>query len=347
MYDNEHQLLQDMKDFGIELRRGDDIHTWIDRGYRTCGKGGKFWYRLHSFAPAGTTRRFITGMFGSYKTRKAVTVEWDKESLTDELREQFAREAAEKRERERIEAEQAHAMAALSAGEHWHRMARQGESEYLQRKGVEPEACRFLNDWLRIARRNPAEKPITLPPGTLAIPLIRYDLPKEEALRGLQFIKPDGFKFFTEGFGKNGCSVRLGEIDEWTQLLLACEGYATGLSIRMAIERAWPVFVCLDAYNLGQVVPRLRVLYPAAFILVCADDDWKTEDHHGPNPGRGAARRVAKGVERCEVLAPVFDVATRAPKDTDFNDLHQRQGLAAVSRQLGDVIKIILERASG
>jgi putative DNA primase/helicase len=254
------------------------------------------------------------------------------------------REQAAAREKEQREAEQAAAMAALTAVELWARMSRTGTSDYLRRKGVEPEACRFVVEWLRIQRRDPREKPFTIPPGTLVLPLIRYDLPREEALRGLQFIKPDGFKLFTENFGKNGCSVRLGAIDEWTEILLACEGYATGLSIRMATERKWPAFVCLDAGNLANVVPLLRALYPNAFILVCADDDWKTENHDGPNPGRTAARKIARQVERCEIVWPVFERSTREQKDTDFNDLHQREGLEAVERQLKRTLKFIRER---
>jgi putative DNA primase/helicase len=148
-------------------------------------------------------------------------------------------------------------------------------------------------------------------------------------------------KTVTKGFSKNGCSLRLGDADEWTELILACEGYATGLSIRMATARQLPVFVTLDAYNLAFVVELLRELYPNAFILICADDDWKTQDHDGPNPGRNKARRTAKTTERCEIVWPVFDPATRQEKDTDFNDLHLRQGLEAVERQLTGVIKAI------
>ena len=56
------------------------------------------------------------------------------------------------------------------------------------------------------------------------------------------------------------------------------------------------------------------------------------------NPGRTAAMKVAKLAPGCDVLWPVFTRATRAPKDTDFNDLHARQGLDAVARQLVAVL---------
>jgi phage/plasmid primase-like uncharacterized protein len=101
------------------------------------------------------------------------------------------------------------------------------------------------------------------------------------------------------------------------------------------------VFVALDAGNLAHVVPLLRALYPRTRILILADDDWKTRDPGTmelTNPGRTAARKVAKLVDGCDFVVPIFDAATRAPKDTDFNDLHIRQGLDAVRRQLAGVV---------
>jgi putative DNA primase/helicase len=347
MYENEQQLRHHLDAFGCKLRPRDDLIGWIDKGRHTCGKGGKFWVNLHSFSPRGTNRRFIVGAFGDYRDKRVEKVEWDRESLTDELREQYRKEQAAAREREQREAAEAHATAALSAAQLWHEMSRTGVSTYLARKGVDAEACRYTHRWVRIARRDPTEKDMLVPPGSLVLPLIRYDMPREEALRGLQFIKPDGFKLFTEGFGKRGCSLRLGDVDDWTEILMVCEGYATGLSIRMATGRSWPVFVCLDAGNLADVIPLLRALYPNAFILVCADDDWKTKNHEGPNPGRTAARKVARGTERCDIVWPVFDPRTRAEKDTDFNDLHIREGLGEVEDQLQRTIRIVRAREFG
>jgi len=169
------------------------------------------------------------------------------------------------------------------------------------------------------------------------VPLLRYDLPLNERLRGIQRIHPSGQKRFTRDFGKNGSSLRLGDADLSTRLILVCEGYATGLSIRQAIDRRYPVFVALDAYNLATVVPMLRSMFTAR-LLVCADDDWLSTDHEGPNPGRRRAMAIAKQTEACDIVVPIFRPSTRQSGDTDFNDLHMRQGLNSVMAQLWAVI---------
>jgi putative DNA primase/helicase len=128
---------------------------------------------------------------------------------------------------------------------------------------------------------------------------------------------------------------------------MVCEGYATGLSIRMATGRRWPVYVALDAYNLAFVVEILRTLHPSQHLLVCADDDWLSEDHEGKNPGRRKAMKAAKATPACEIVWPVFDSETRQAKDTDFNDLHHRQGLEAVERQLLRVLTMIEQGLPG
>ena len=115
----------------------------------------------------------------------------------------------------------------------------------------------------------------------------------------------------------------------------------------MATDKAHPVFVALDAGNLAHVVPLLRKLYPHTRILILADDDWLTKDQHTEelvNPGRTAARLVARKVEGCDLVWPIFKAATREEKDTDFNDLHVREGLDAVRKQLTGVVTMMARR---
>jgi len=335
--ENYDDVVRQMEHFGIKFR-DKDLPLQVGRGKKTVGIGGKHWYRLHTFAPDGSTRRFIVGAFGSYRNQgSAEKVEWDKDGLSAETLARYKREQAEARETERKIKEAEAREAALTAAELWASASREGHSPYLDRKGVEPEACRYLPD------------------GSLLIPLLRYDWPRERALRALQRIYPGPRihrrtkeplpqKTFTKGFGKSGCALRLGAPDAPDDLVLVCEGYATGLSIRMALARAWPVYVALDAYNLPFVMPILRELHPDSWLLICADDDWRTKDHEGRNPGQRAARKAAKATERCEHCWPVFEAATRAEKDTDFNDLHARQGLDVVARQIGGVIARLQER---
>jgi putative DNA primase/helicase len=70
---------------------------------------------------------------------------------------------------------------------------------------------------------------------------MRYDLPRADALQALQRIAADGSKRFTKGLQKPGVCLRLGLVVAGEPLLV-CEGYATGLTLRMALGRRLPVF---------------------------------------------------------------------------------------------------------
>ena len=325
---NYDQVLQQMEQFGIELRERKDLPLKLDtRRSVTCGKNGKDWYKLYLFRrdPGKGGGEYIVGSFGTYRhggCSEKVQVDWA--PLSDAER---GRRTAERRaEALHAEAERRAeaALAAMGAAELLARASRQGGSPYLARKLVEPEGCRFLPD------------------GTLVLPLMRYDLPREQRLRGVQRILQSGKKLYSKGFDKPGCCTRLGVIEPGlTPLLMVCEGYATGLTVRMALLRQYPMFVALDAGNLTHVVPLLRQLYPRQRILVLADDDWQTTDPHTgklSNPGRSAARAGARQVAGCDFVTPVFDSARRELKDTDFNDLHVRQGLDVVRAQLAGVV---------
>lgn len=319
--DNYESVLHQMREFGIEFRKIGDLPLQVDRGKsKTCGKGGKYWYSLHTFRP-DNGGCFIVGRFGSYKSGESEKVQIDWKPINDAERAhraavdaaaQAAADAAHKAEAD---------LAATGAAELWRKASKTGDSPYLKRKGVLPEACRYLAG------------------GELVVPLLRYDWPREHALCGVQRIRADGSKRFTKGFAKGACAVRLGDALAG-QIILICEGYATGLTLRMATAHSLAVYVALDAGNLQYVVPLVRQLHPDCRILICADDDYRTRDHAGVlnNPGRTQARKAARGVTSCDFVYPVFPSVGRGPKDTDFNDLHLACGLEAVTRQLGSVL---------
>lgn len=346
-YDNLQQVLLQMEQFGIELKDKDaaSFPKHLDKRV-TCGKGGKDYYKLHEFRPdAGGL--LLVGYFGTYRhggSFEKVAIDWKPMGEEQRARQKADREAALARAAAQRQAEIANA--AASALTIWRQAVREGvESPYLARKGVVGESCRYLREQLVL--RWPAEKAgdedtvVRLVGGTLVLPLVRLDYPKHDALRGLQFIRPDGAKIYLRGFDKPGCCVRLGAVDVAPiNLLLVCEGYATGLTLRMATGHQLPVFVAFDAGNLAHVVPLLRTLHPHHRILICADDDWRTKDPRTgalTNPGRTAAKSVARDVTSCDFVYPVFG-AGRGEKDTDFNDLHKQAGLDAVARQLSGVV---------
>ena len=198
--------------------------------------------------------------------------------------------------------------AAARAAALWAGASASGSSPYLVRKGVEGESLRYLDD------------------GGLVVPMIRYG--EESALVGAQVIAADGNKRFLTGTAKQGSACRLGLVVVGAPVLV-CEGLATGLTIRAATGRRFPVFVAFDAGNLLPVAALLRGLCPDSPLLVCADDDWQTQG----NPGRSKARAVTRAVSAAHHVYPVFS-GDRGGRMTDFNDLQVAEGLDAVARQL-------------
>lgn len=326
--DNLDEVLHQIRDFGITLRsRPDDmerIRTFTPGKKTTIGKGGKSWFKFFLWRP-DVGGQYITGSFGTYSKGgdwQKVEHDWAPLSQAEKERRQRERDAAAAIAAK--EREEAARVAAFNAGELWHHASREGRSPYLERKGLKGEACRYLPD------------------GTLVILMIRYDLPRECAIRGAQRLLPDGQKFYSKDLDKIGAALRLGAVDEATRLILVCEGYATGLTIRTALEWSLPVFVSFDAGNLEHVVPLLRRLYPQIRILICADDDFLTRDPTTKklnNPGRTTARRIMRRVEACEVTYPIFKPETRVKGDTDFDDLRIREGIEVCARQLRHTIK--------
>jgi putative DNA primase/helicase len=215
----------------------------------------------------------------------------------------------------------------------WRAALREGTSPYVVKKGIaQPEGVRYT------------------PEGGLLLPMMRYDLPREQSMKGLQTIGSEGTKKFTFGVAKTGCSSRLGLL-EVGKPLIVCEGWATGMSLRMAQEaifgsRKVPVFVAFDAYNLVSVVDHLYAMHRSSPILICADDDHATQvAGMASNTGKIQAQMARdavqdQGARRVMYTAPVFS-KPRGPKDTDFNDLQRLEGLAEVSAQLGMALEIL------
>lgn len=215
----------------------------------------------------------------------------------------------------------------------WRSAVPEGVSAYATRKGIDkPESCRYLPESAG---------------GGLVLPMLRYDLPRELALKGVQIIRDDGSKKFTYGMEKPGTACRLG-LPVVGEPVFVCEGYATGMSIRMALDRRYPVFVAWDAYNLPLVVEAIYLLLPSCPIVICEDDDWKTTTKGvANNVGRIQAQIAMDSVmdagARLVVRSyPVFG-PQRGDKDTDFNDLHRLEGLSEVHKQLEVALDVLRE----
>ena len=177
---------------------------------------------------------------------------------------------------------------------------------YCKRKKVEPVGLRIDDD------------------GCLLVPVKNED----GKLVSLQFIKPDGNKRFLKGSRVKGCHhwVTTPKQAEDGNTICVCEGWATGESIYQATRYA--VVVSFNASNLAAVAKWVHQRYPDSRVVICADDDWKTDGNPGVREAKKAAR-VVNGL----VAVPEFG-KDRADGETDFNNMLNAFGAKEVKRAI-------------
>lgn len=141
-------------------------------------------------------------------------------------------------------------------------------------------------------------------------------------LWGYQRITADGKKFFQAGQRVAATFYTIGKF-EGAKTIYIVEGFATGSSVFEATRQ--PVVVAFNASNLVAVARSIRQRYPDITLIICGDDDFKTEG----NPGRTKAEEAAK-LAYASAIFPAFS----GEQGTDFNDLHCLEGIEAVKAQL-------------
>ncbi len=147
-------------------------------------------------------------------------------------------------------------------------------------------------------------------------------------LWSLQHIYPDKRekdKLFLEGGKKNGYFHTFGECSG-TRII--CEGVATAASLHEATGHC--THSVFDCGNLLPAAKAIYAKYPDDQFIIAGDDDHLTKG----NPGRTKALEAAQAVKG-RVAFPEFG-PNRSDKATDFNDLHQQEGLKAVRKGLGN-----------
>lgn len=322
----EHQIIdqfrQAMADAGLKtddaIKPDGDLHRFHVEGDSKGSKNG--WYVLF-------TDGIPAGSFGSWKGTEGTWRADGGEQLTpDESRKLRDRVEAAKRERERQERERheavaAHAQQIWDAGRDIDGQAH----PYLERKGVDAYGLR-IGEW---------------PNGMTALLVPVLDtmgkLWSLQAIFANKAPKLGRDKDFLAGGRKRGCFFSIGTPPTaGAGVIVLCEGYATGASIHRATGHF--VVMAFDAYNLKNVAYELRRRWPACQLVVAADNDrWTVPTPENPNaienPGVTFANQLAEAIPtRVAVVVPEFqDLATRP---TDFNDLHQLEGLDAVRRQI-------------
>ena len=260
--------------------------------FATNGKSsdGAGWYCLHA-------DNLPAGAFGDW--RQGVSHTWcskDSATMTQQEREAYRQRMQQIQAQHEAERAQRHESARDRANRLWGESSPAVDHAYLTAKGVQGYGLRQTGDMLLVPLRDAS--------GTL---------------HSLQTIGADGQKRFLSCGKVQGCYHAIGQPDE---RIIICEGFATGASIHMATGQA--VACAMNAGNLQTVAMALHAKYRSLQIVIAADDDYATAG----NPGMTAARQAALSVGGM-VAVPLFD-ANRPAKATDFNDLHQAQGLEAV-----------------
>ena len=193
--------------------------------------------------------------------------------------------------------------AAKAAQAQWAKFSAEGESPYLKRKAVDALGVTFDSSLVCVPLRD-----------------------ENNVLWSFQTIKPDGEKRFFPGGRIAGCFHLIGTAQHGAPLLI-CEGYATGATLHAATGAA--VACAMNCGNIGAVAEALKKRYPKARLVICADDDARTQRERGTNPGVQAAEEVATRL-KCQWLKP----EGLAEGATDFNDLAAARGIDEVKSQL-------------
>jgi len=279
------------------------------------------WYKLFTMGD------LLTGAYGIWsaddpQSFKVEIQKADRKQLTtDQL---AAIKAKQESDRKRAEAEREKEIeeAAHKAARWWRALQDAGASGYMAKKGF--DATELFG-----ARISPS--------GNLVVPV--QDTTGKTF--GLQVIFPEKNRhgrdkdFTPPGLAKKGHFFQIGLVQRGG-IVLMCEGFATGASLRKAT--GLPVVVAFDAGNLLPVAMALHKAHRRDIkILICADDDYLTDAKTGRNPGREAAATAAVAVD-AQVVWPVFPEERPTDKKglTDFNDLHVHPsgGLRMVSAQI-------------
>lgn len=247
----------------------------------------------------------------NWKTGEKATI-WlkDRDSLTPVEKHQFAeRKAKDEAEQRERAARAAHVAQTLLA------TAKLGTHAYLARKGFPTEQAHVLPaaDVVDIGGK------YLVPEGAKTALIIPARIGTR--ITSAQLIWEDGTKKFLAGGEMGGAVHRLSRGTEtWL-----CEGFATGLSLRMvlkALNRSATVLCCFSASNLATVA---RTIEGKCFIA--ADHDKPLEQFGG----LGTGEHYAKVAGHPYTMPPDLG--------TDFNDMLMKQGIFAVQKHIATFIR--------
>ncbi|HEX7906731.1 MAG TPA: toprim domain-containing protein [Paraburkholderia sp.] len=299
------------------------------------------WYILHADErPAGKFGH--NGKYG-YDVSFPWSMRIDRAPMSAEEKRAYREKMEADRARREADERARHAAAAELANRIWDAATPVSGDDhpYLKRKGIQSYGLR-IGMWEKVDQASGEVSVVSK--NALLVPI--WGLGKN--IGSLQAILPDDKKLgrdkdYLSGADKRGRFFSIGKPleHEGKLVILICEGYATGASLHAATGHA--VIVAFDAPNLLPVAEAMRVRFPEATIIVCADNDqWTLKPVK--NPGLTRANEVREAIGAL-VAMPEFDaslgVANAAGKvkgPNDFNDLMKLEGDDAVRAVIANTL---------
>jgi putative DNA primase/helicase len=282
------------------------------------------------------------GMFGCNKRYgNGVKFTWKSDQPAKKMTPAERRKLREKmqaKQREREEEDRKRHAAAAELAKRVYDGARDvtgDDHAYLKRKGVRSHGLR-VGSWEKL---NPKTGELSLIEREALLVPIRDE---RKTIHSLQAIFPNASNvlgrdkdYLTDG-DKRGRFFTIGKpltVND-KMVVLICEGYATGASLYEACGHC--VIIAFDASNLMPVAQVVRDRFPAATIIMCADNDqWTTSPIN--NPGVTRAREAAKEVGGRVVFPPFADDDGhddgngKRKGPTDFNDWAKAHGEESIA----------------
>lgn len=192
--------------------------------------------------------------------------------LTPAEREKLDREQRDAKAKREAEQQFSWEAAACDCDAMWGRAQREADPAhpYLVLKGIPGEGLRQLGDLLLVPMRDHGG-----------------------GLWNVQRIWPDGRKLYAKGGRADRLMLVIGAPRD---RLVVAEGYANAAVVRRAT--GWPVAVAFTWKNLAYTAKVMRRFYPAADIVLAADDDAHLVDNPSisRNLGLEAARAAAEAI---------------------------------------------------
>jgi len=186
-----------------------------------------------------------------------------------------------------------------------------GISTYLTNKGLDI-AVSILN-----VDKSINISSVSFNKGDLYVPIFNTN----NQLVNTQLINGKGDKRFLPSGIKAGCFHKINGNNE---LIAIAEGYATALTISLAIDST--TYVAFDCHNLKSIALLARKNHPNAKIIVCGDNDANTKG----NPGKAKATEAAKQINA---------IALIPEQPGDWNDAYQRDGIEEIQSVLLSAIQ--------